>query len=67
MSRRRKTIEREIFPDPKYNSIVLSQFINTVMKERQKKYSRKDRLWCSRSIEERTKEEPDGSIYTSSG
>jgi ribosomal protein S7 len=33
MSCRRKAIEREIYPDPKYKSIVLSKFINAVMKE----------------------------------
>jgi len=36
MSRRRKQLEREIFPDPKYKSIVLSKFINTVMKQGKK-------------------------------
>ena len=36
MSRRRKQLEREIFPDPKYKSVILSKFINTVMKEGKK-------------------------------
>ena len=31
MSRRRKIIEREIYPDPKFHSVVLSKFINTIM------------------------------------
>jgi len=31
MSRRRKIVEREIYPDPKFHSIVLSKFINTIM------------------------------------
>lgn len=31
MSRRRKQVEREILPDPKFNSVVLSKFINTLM------------------------------------
>ncbi|HPR17773.1 MAG TPA: 30S ribosomal protein S7 [Candidatus Cloacimonadota bacterium] len=36
MSRRRKQLDREILPDPKYKSVVLSQFINTVMKKGKK-------------------------------
>lgn len=36
MSRRRKQLERVIFPDPKYKSVVLSKFINTVMKQGKK-------------------------------
>jgi len=31
MSRRRKIMERQIFPDPKYHSLVLSKFINVMM------------------------------------
>ena len=31
MSRRRKQVEREIFPDPKYHNVILSKFINSVM------------------------------------
>lgn len=31
MSRRRRIVEREIYPDPKYHSVVLSMFINTIM------------------------------------
>ena len=31
MSRRRRVFDREIFPDPKYNSLILSKFINTLM------------------------------------
>ncbi len=58
MSRRRKTIEREIFPDPKYNSIVLSQFINTVMKQGKKSIAEKVVYGALDLIHERTKEEP---------
>ena len=36
MSRRRKQLEREIFPDPKYKSVVLSKFINTLLKQGKK-------------------------------
>lgn len=32
MPRKRKAIVREILPDPKYNDVILSRFINCVMK-----------------------------------
>ncbi len=31
MSRRRKILERQIYPDPKFHSLVLSKFINVIM------------------------------------
>jgi small subunit ribosomal protein S7 len=58
MSRRRRIIEREVFPDPKYNSIVLSQFINTVMKKGKKSIAEKVVYGALDLIHERTKEEP---------
>ncbi len=36
MSRRRKQLEREIFPDPKYKSVILSKFINILLKQGKK-------------------------------
>ncbi|HPK41468.1 MAG TPA: 30S ribosomal protein S7, partial [Candidatus Cloacimonadota bacterium] len=36
MARKGKAIKREILPDPKYNSIMLSKFINCVMKHGEK-------------------------------
>jgi small subunit ribosomal protein S7 len=41
MSRRRKQVEREIFPDPKYNSVILSKFINSVMMRGKKSLAEK--------------------------
>ncbi|MDA3814431.1 MAG: 30S ribosomal protein S7 [Candidatus Cloacimonetes bacterium] len=56
MSRRRKAIEREIYPDPKYKSIVLSKFINAVMKEGKKSLAEKIVYGALEIIEERTGE-----------
>jgi len=33
MPRRKKVISREVLPDPKYNSIVVTKFINSLMKK----------------------------------
>lgn len=41
MSRRRKIVEREIFPDPKYKSVILSHFINTVLRKGKKSLAEK--------------------------
>ena len=41
MARRRKIVKREIFPDPKYNSLILSKFINTVMHRGKKSLAEK--------------------------
>jgi len=31
MGRKKKTIDRGILPDPKYNSVVVSKFVNRMM------------------------------------
>ncbi len=41
MSRRRKPVEREILPDPKYDSLILSKFINSVMTRGKKSIAEK--------------------------
>lgn len=41
MSRRRRAEKREIIPDPKYNSPVLSKFINMVMQDGKKSLARR--------------------------
>jgi small subunit ribosomal protein S7 len=58
MSRRRKTIEREIFPDPKYKSLVLSKFINTIMQRGKKSVAEKIVYGALDIIAEKTKKEP---------
>lgn len=58
MSRRRRQMEREVFPDPKYKSIILSQFINTVMKKGKKSLAEKIVYDALDILEEKTKEPP---------
>ena len=41
MSRKRKAIQREILPDPKYKSVLLSKFINCIMKKGKKSIAEK--------------------------
>ena len=36
MSRRRRADKREVIPDPKYGDLVLTKFMNSVMKEGKK-------------------------------
>jgi len=31
MGRKKKTIDRGILPDPKYNSVIISKFVNRMM------------------------------------
>ncbi len=58
MARRRKQEEREILPDPKYNSVVLSKFINTVMQRGKKSLSESTVYGALDIIQEKTKEDP---------
>ncbi|MBN1326929.1 MAG: 30S ribosomal protein S7 [Candidatus Cloacimonetes bacterium] len=58
MSRRRKIIEREVFPDPKYNSIILSTFINTVMQRGKKSLAERIVYGALDIIGQKTKDEP---------
>ncbi|OQX70665.1 MAG: 30S ribosomal protein S7 [Candidatus Cloacimonas sp. 4484_275] len=58
MSRRKKIVEREILPDPKYQSVVLSKFINTVMQRGKKSLAEKIVYGALDILEKRTKENP---------
>ncbi|MCD4817228.1 MAG: 30S ribosomal protein S7 [Candidatus Cloacimonetes bacterium] len=58
MSRRRKNIEREVLPDPKYNNVVLSKFINTIMLKGKKSLAEQIVYGALDIIKEKTKEDP---------
>lgn len=58
MSRRRTQMEREILPDPKYKSLILSTFINTVMKKGKKSLAERIVYDALDILAEKTKEEP---------
>ena len=58
MSRRKHRIERKIDPDPLYNSVLVSKFINYVMREGKKTIARKIVYGAFEIIKEKTKKDP---------
>ncbi|MCD4652049.1 MAG: 30S ribosomal protein S7 [Candidatus Cloacimonetes bacterium] len=58
MSRRRKQQERTILPDPKYKSLVLSNFMNCVMRRGKQSLAEKIVYNAMDQIAEKTKKDP---------
>ena len=58
MSRRRKAIKREIFPDPRYGDLLLSKFISSLMYDGRKSVAEKLLYGALDVIEEKTKNKP---------
>lgn len=58
MSRRRRIAEREILPDPKYKSMILSKFINNVMRQGKKSIAESIVYNALDIIGERTSKDP---------
>ncbi len=58
MPRRRAAVKREILPDPKYNSKVLSKFINTIMEDGKKAVAEGICYGAFEIIKEKTGEDP---------
>jgi len=58
MPRKRKAIQREILPDPKYKSVLLSKFINCVMKRGKKSIAEKIVYGSLEILGEKTKKDP---------
>jgi small subunit ribosomal protein S7 len=58
MSRKRTATKREISPDPKYNSALLSKFINNLMKKGKKSTARSIIYQALEIIEEKAKSDP---------
>jgi small subunit ribosomal protein S7 len=56
--RRKKKVKRTILPDPLYNNILVSKFINHVMKRGKKEKARKIVYQAFEIIKEKTKKEP---------
>jgi small subunit ribosomal protein S7 len=54
MPRRRKVVKREILPDPKYNSVLVAQFVNNLMKKGKKSLAEGIMYKTLRLIEEST-------------
>ena len=58
MPRKRKAIQREILPDPKYKSVLLSKFINCVMNRGKKSIAEKIVYGALEILGEKTKKDP---------
>ena len=58
MPRKRKAVVREVLPDPKYNDIVLTKFMNCLMKQGKKSIAEKIVYGAFDIIAEKTKQEP---------
>ncbi len=58
MPRRNRSLEREIAPDPKYNSILVAKFINRLMMRGKKSIAQRIMYDALDIIAERTKKEP---------
>ena len=55
MSRRRRAIQRPILPDPKFNNVLLSKFINNLLRRGKKSIAERIMYDALQIIEERTK------------
>jgi small subunit ribosomal protein S7 len=58
MPRKRKSAKREILPDPKYKSVLLSKFINCVMKRGKKSVAERIVYGALEFLGEKTKKDP---------
>ena len=58
MSRKRKAPIRKIYPDPKYRSVVISKFINSIMYDGKKSTAEKILYDALNKIKEKSKEDP---------
>ncbi len=63
MARRRKILDREILPDPKFNSIILSKFINTIMKKGKKSLA-ENIVYDALDILEKKTKKPSIEVFT---
>jgi len=58
MPRKRKAVVREVLPDPKYNDIVLTKFMNCLMKKGKKSIAEKIVYSAFDIVEQKTKQPP---------
>ena len=58
MGRKKKTIDRKIAPDPKYNSVVLSKFVNRMMWEGKRSISLRIVHGALEILQSKTEKEP---------
>ncbi|MDD3536208.1 MAG: 30S ribosomal protein S7 [Candidatus Cloacimonetes bacterium] len=60
MPRKRKAVVREVLPDPKYNDVVLTKFMNCLMVKGKKALAESIVYGAFEIIEQKTKQEPLG-------
>ena len=58
MSRKRKAPVRKIYPDPKYRSVVISKFINSIMYDGKRSTAEKILYAALEKIKEKSKDDP---------
>ncbi|MDD2596480.1 MAG: 30S ribosomal protein S7 [Candidatus Cloacimonetes bacterium] len=58
MPRKRKAVVREVLPDPKYNDVVLTKFMNCLMVQGKKSLAEKIVYGAFDIIQQKTKQEP---------
>ena len=58
MSRKKRAPERKIFPDPKFGSLIISKFINSIMYDGKKSTAEKILYDALDKIKEKTKNDP---------
>ncbi len=58
MPRKRKAMEREVLPDPKFNDVILSKFINCVMTDGKKSIAEKIVYGAFDIVAEKTGKDP---------
>ena len=58
MSRKKRAPERKIFPDPKFGSLIISKFINSIMYDGKKSTAEKILYDALEQIKEKTKNDP---------
>jgi len=58
MSRRHRAEKREILPDPKFNDLVLSKFMNAIMLDGKKSTAEKIVYGAMEIVEDKAKTEP---------
>jgi|TARA_B100000686_G_scaffold257244_1_gene269264 small subunit ribosomal protein S7 len=58
MSRKRKAPIRKIYPDPKYGSVVISKFINSIMYDGKRSTAEKILYTALDKLKEKSKEDP---------
>ena len=63
MSRRHKAERREVNPDPKFNDLVVSKFMNSIMKEGKKSVAENIVYGALDTVETRLKREPIGVFH----